>query len=220
MDFKDQIKSIFGSNKTSAVFGNNESDNSDLFTILFLCTANISRSAYAEYFLKSLRCATDENSDYSQVKVHSAGTHALTGHDIDHNISRFLNAEAQVHAKSHKARQQTESIIVASDLVLTMTTAHRSELLQQYPKAYSKIFTIAEFVAIVGAVGDLDQFNSREELVLYCHANRQTGYGSPDVPDPFGHNDHVYTQVVEQINSLVEDLARYLNISILADNTK
>src|SRR4051812_30487965 len=105
--------------------------------ILFVCTGNICRSPYAERRLRQLLPRTG-------VPVSSAGTGAMVGSDIESETSeqlRRLGADVTGFA----ARAVTPQLLDESELVLTMTRAHRGEVARLHPSAMRRIFALGDF---------------------------------------------------------------------------
>jgi protein-tyrosine phosphatase len=78
----------------------------------------------------------------------------------------------------HQAKQLTPEDIQWSTLVLTMTASHKEYLIQNYPEARDKIYTLVEFA-----------------------------YGVPaDVSDPYGGPLSTYQHTYQELKGLVDKL--------------
>lgn len=103
--------------------------------ILFVCTGNICRSPMAEGLLKAMQ------SDFS---VSSAGVSSVDGWNATPEAIEVMR-EKGIDISGHSARQVTGDMIDDADLILTMTTRHKKLLINDYPQAAGKIFTLKEF---------------------------------------------------------------------------
>ncbi|MFP5365877.1 low molecular weight phosphatase family protein [Pseudarthrobacter phenanthrenivorans] len=119
-------------------------DTSEPVRILTVCTGNICRSPVAERLLQA---------GLNQVvpggfHVSSAGTRAMAGdpmQPISADIVRTFGGDPDNFA----ARQLTPKILRGVDLVLTMTSAHRGEVLQLDASLLKRTFTIREFARML-----------------------------------------------------------------------
>jgi protein-tyrosine phosphatase len=84
--------------------------------ILILCTGNICRSPMAEAVLRERLYGRD-------VTVSSAGTAALVGYAAD-PLALEVAEHFGFDLSQHSARQATQPLLLAADLVLVMTRAH------------------------------------------------------------------------------------------------
>jgi len=137
--------------------------------IYFVCTGNTCRSPMAEAIFQS---HNKEGMD-----VRSAGIYAMEDGDISENAKQVIR-EAGIDF-THYSRQVSEEDIRWADLVLTMTTAHKQLIMQAFPFAADKIFTLKEYVR---------------------------PYGSHDVSDPFGGGAHMYRQTFLELTQLTNEL--------------
>lgn len=104
--------------------------------ILFICTGNTCRSPMAEALLR-------EKSD-DKVMVKSAGISAADGQPAHPYTQKVL--ENKGINLDHQSRALTGDLVGWADLILTMTENHKRMLLQEYPGALSKAFTLREYV--------------------------------------------------------------------------
>ncbi len=126
--------------------------------ILFVCTANICRSPMAEYYLKEKLKRTGLN-----YEVRSAGF-LQSGLAISEN-SRQVLAENAIDVPGHLSTQLNEFVIRQSWLILTMTINHKTSLIEHFPNAENKTFTLSEYAGFKQDIDDpygLDIVNYRE----------------------------------------------------------
>ena len=104
-------------------------------SILVVCTGNICRSPVGEASLRHyVRPA---------VKVTSAGTHAMTGHPATPEAIEFIDRTIDGELE-HTARQLTREQAEPSDLIIAMTSEHRSWIARNAPRAVRRVFTLKE----------------------------------------------------------------------------
>src|SRR5687768_5763225 len=94
-----------------------------VFTVLFVCTGNVCRSAMAE---RLGRAFLDEafGSDAGTFRLESAGTRAVVASQMHPDTALVLRGFG-AEPGEFRARQVTEAHVAGADLVLTMTRAHR-----------------------------------------------------------------------------------------------
>ncbi|PVH28123.1 low molecular weight protein-tyrosine-phosphatase [Pararhodobacter oceanensis] len=103
-------------------------------SILVVCVGNICRSPLGERMLQSELDALG-----AQISVSSAGIHALVDHPADEDASAVA-AEHGVSLDGHKARQFTEKLGRAHDLILVMEAGHKAEVVKLAPALSGKTF--------------------------------------------------------------------------------
>ncbi|MCA7921147.1 low molecular weight phosphotyrosine protein phosphatase [Burkholderia cenocepacia] len=102
--------------------------------ILVVCTGNICRSPMAEGLLQSR---------LPGVSVFSAGTSALAGAPA-HELAISVAAGAGVDISAHRAQQLTTALVRRADLVLTMDTVQKREIVERHPFSLGRVFRIDE----------------------------------------------------------------------------
>lgn len=104
--------------------------------ILFVCTANICRSASAEWLLREAIAACPA---LTGIEIRSAGTHAIEG------APGCSMAPALVgDAADHRSTQLTPELVAGADLILTAARDHRSAVALLEPAARARTFTIRQ----------------------------------------------------------------------------
>jgi protein-tyrosine-phosphatase len=126
----------------------------------------------------------------SYVRLVSAGTRALVGsamHPHSDLVLRGLGATAG----DFRAQQLTESLAAQADLTLTMTRAHRREVLRLAPRGLARTFTLREAADLLRLLGewepDGDRSGERARSLVKALADarpRHTADDNDDVPDP------------------------------------
>jgi sulfate adenylyltransferase len=159
--------------------------------VLFVCTANICRSAYAEVLARHLAGAA------AGVTFASAGTYGLPAHPMNPDIAEFLPPGAS--ADGFVSRRLTGAIVEAADLILTAEAAHRSFVLEEFPAAFRRVLTLGQFAEAVG----------RSELrgrALLAEVAQQRPPARPehDVADPYRRGREANARAAAQLTSLLE----------------
>lgn len=176
--------------------------------ILVVCTANISRSPAVERLLSA---GLDDS-----VQLASAGVAALVGEPIDPPVASFLRAQ---HAETagFAARQVNESMLREADLVLTLTRAHRAQVLDWVPSAVRRAFTLLEFVRVLESLDLIGLPSSTAGARLrgvlpMATAGRalapRRAPGCDDVADPYGLGPAAYQHSLGAIHRATDVIIR------------
>ncbi|MFD1861867.1 low molecular weight protein arginine phosphatase [Planococcus chinensis] len=135
--------------------------------IFFVCTGNTCRSPMAEALFSA--------KELEGIEVRSAGIFAGEAPLSRHAQTVLENDGIDF---SHSAKQLTRQDLEWSTLVLTMTASHKEYLIQNYPEASDKIYTLIEFT-----------------------------HGIPaDVSDPYGGPLSTYQQTYSELKTLIDKL--------------
>ncbi len=111
-----------------------------IMKILFVCTANISRSFMAERLLKD----TLRRKKRSDVQVASAGLIDMGGAAADPPAVELLQKNG-VNGAGHQSRLLTEAAIDEADKVIVMEEAQRKTIEGLYPGQAGKVFLLKSF---------------------------------------------------------------------------
>ncbi|MDQ4214288.1 low molecular weight phosphatase family protein [Microbacterium capsulatum] len=198
-------------------------DHESVPTILTVCTGNICRSPMAEVLLRARLGGLG-------VRVHSAGTHGLTGEgmtDLAQEVA--IAAGADPHdAAAHEARYLLDPLLAESDLILTMTREHRSHVVQMMPSLLRRAFTIREFARLASATGD-DEIHAamagpgpdrRARLqalgrVLSDHRGMVPGFPEDDdVLDPYRRPREVYEEAAALLAPALTEVERVVTLAL------
>lgn len=151
--------------------------------VLFVCTANISRSPYAER--RSRQAVPD-----GAVVFTSAGVPGYPGRAMDPEMERLL-LERGGSSDGHASRSVSDEIIAGVDLVLPFEFGQHMKLLDAFPDAGAKIIGLGQFAAAASALeaGDgpvVDLEDLRHSVVQAAGPNSM----SFDVDDPYQRGAH------------------------------
>ena len=106
--------------------------------VLFICTGNTCRSPMAEALLEHKKTA-------DEIVADSAGLHGVEGMPMSEGTRRVLQTRGMM--ESHQSRVLDEGQLRSADLVLTMTEQHKRALIEHYPEAVEKVYTLKEYTA-------------------------------------------------------------------------
>ena len=163
--------------------------------ILLVCTGNTCRSPMAAGLLRKL--LDESGAPASEIQVSSAGIYALPGFPASPEAVEVMR-QFGVDLSSHQSRNLQKEELLASDLILTMTSAQKDQIAKAFPEFKDKLFVLREFVKI----------KTREKTNPNFLAK---GSGSCiDIPDPFGQNLEVYRDCAEVIGENLKELVNSL----------
>ena len=145
------------------------------FRVLHVCTGNICRSPLAEHLMRDgLRKRLGDDAD--RFIVESAGTWGHTGSPMEPYALSTLSSY-DVDGSAFTARELVAEHVVAADLVLGATRAHRAAAVVLHPRAAARTFTLREFARLVSVVDPdalptSDPVERAKALVAAAAANR------------------------------------------------
>ena len=122
-------------------------------SILYVCTGNICRSAFAEYYSRSILPG--------EIRIVSCGCSAQNGRESPQEAKRTAE-KFGVDLSHHKAHQITEDMVRDSDLVIVFDEANFISLSKQFPKYNHKFWFLSEICPEVQFYID-DPFRSDSE---------------------------------------------------------
>lgn len=133
------------------------------FHLVIVCTANRTRSAYFEGYLKHY-LAQYRPGALKRIKITSAGTKAHTGGRVN-DVVALIARNHGFSLRQHTSEPLSDRLVKRADLILVMEQEHKDFMLEKYPDATEKIFRLMEY-----------GWQGEEEVETL------------DVPDPTGKN--------------------------------
>lgn len=170
---------------------------------MFVCTGNICRSAFAEFYYKKLLRDSGNRFD---LHISSAGTHALVGSSIDSSFSDFLPVSSE--CINHVSRQINRKILEDSGLILAFESKHKEWIINQFPSAGNFTYTLSEIVDINSQL----DFSKISDWSNYINLIKRTGFSSRvynfnDIEDPYRQSRQVQQDIA---NVIVDHVNRLL----------
>lgn len=115
--------------------------------ILFVCTGNICRSAFAEACLRArLAPGSAVGGRPADVEVGSAGIAAVTGGAMDRPMA-LEAGRLGIDPTGHRARQLTGRILKDSGLVLVFGAEHVDWIAAEFPEHLGKVLSLGQAAA-------------------------------------------------------------------------
>lgn len=168
-----------------------------MVNVLFVCTANIARSPYAERRLVHL--VPDS------VVVGSAGIPGYPGRPMDGPMAALLE-EHGIAGDGHVSRVLTDELLADADLVLTMALAHHTGILDRWPHARHKVFGLQQFADALTRVTET-AWEPPEDLVAAARSESRPDSMTWDVPDPYRRGKRAARKAAAIIDAAVEQVA-------------
>ncbi|MBX0301324.1 hypothetical protein K2F54_15225 [Cryobacterium sp. 1639] len=160
-------------------------------TLLFVCQANIARSASAELL------ARHAIGGEGAWEVASAGVDALAGHGVDPELARALHRRG-IGTSAHIARQVDADMLADADLVLAFEARQRTWMLKESPASVRSTFTIRR------AAHALRRLPRRAEPLSFLALDDAPYLGEDDFADPYGRGSAAAESAVAEIAELLE----------------
>lgn len=181
------------------------------FSVLFVCTGNICRSALGAQILAARLGATGVTAGGRPITVSSAGTGVGQGlvmpPEVVEQSIRFGGSP-----DGHMPTPLDRDLVAGADLILTATRDHRSAVARMLPRASRITFTVPQFARLVA---DAPEAADPWELVAEVAAQRGSvpppeDPDEDDIEDPYRRGSGTYERVGDQIHGLVEIIAERL----------
>ncbi|QNK80969.1 low molecular weight phosphatase family protein [Nakamurella sp. PAMC28650] len=199
--------------------------------VLLVCTANICRSPMAEFLMKQAVLERWGRRTAGQILVRSAGLHAREGVSIhpfartavgeppDREDDRPLGDARTQWFENFRSQRVTAELITDSDLILTATRDHRSEVVGLVPSALRRSFTIRQIASLLVSAEPVDMSGPTAigtaiiERVQRARAHIPPGGPDDDLVDPIGHPIEVFQSCASIIRRSVDSILEALRPS-------
>jgi protein-tyrosine phosphatase len=194
-----------------------------LFEVLTVCTGNICRSPLAEQLL---RLAPEE------ARASSAGTRGLRSAPMTPEALALADQLGVPTSDStaHRSRFLTEGMLVAPDLIVTMTREHRRMVAELAPSRLRSTFTAREFARLAVEVTDEQIRDAADKALTQTPGARvraaaalvasRRGMALPpekpeddDVIDPYGRSWQTYELSAAQLTPALDEVVRVLTVA-------
>jgi protein-tyrosine-phosphatase len=166
---------------------------SDPVKVLFVCTANICRSAYAQVRGESLMAGRPT------IQLASAGTWGFDASPIDPPMGLQATARG-ADPSGFRSRRLTRVLVAEADIILTATSEHRTFILEDHPGALRKTFTLGQFAE---SIADADVHLHGTDLIAAARTNRVPPRPTTDIADPHRRGDEAAARCAQQIDDLL-----------------
>lgn len=167
-------------------------------SVLFVCTGNICRSAFAAAYLAHLIRG-------SGTTVESAGIGALVGHSMDER-ALLLARQVGVDGSLHRARQLTGRMLGSASLVVVFGPEHYDWVQDNNPEAIAKTVAVGQLSTGVGRVAE----GSRVSSITDVSSRVKQALVVPDdswwIRDPYKKDDVEYLHIMREIIDAVDRL--------------
>ncbi len=161
--------------------------------VLFVCTANICRSAYSDVRAQSML------GDKHSVSFASAGTWGFDAAPMDAEMANQALARG-LDASTFRSRRLDRAMVEGADLILTASSEHRAFILEDWPGALRKTFTLGQFAKALNAV---DAHLHGRDLIEAVRARRVPPGPELDIPDPYRKGSAAAAACAQRIDDLL-----------------
>lgn len=162
-------------------------------SLLYVCTANICRSAFAEVLTRHLVGARDD------LQVASAGTQGFTDREMDPPMAAQLRDRGG-DPSGFRSRRLTMPMVTAADLVLTAEVRHRQFVLDERPELYRRVLTLGQLSRMLDR--GVDGATGRALLDTLRRGFLAAEPGD-DLADPYGRGDEAAATAAAQLDRQV-----------------
>lgn len=176
---------------------------SEPFRVLVVCVGNLCRSPLTERLLQVRLNARLAGSRALQVS--SAGVQAVVGCGMNPQAAAELERLGGA-AAGFVARQLTAADVARADLVLTATRDLRSRVLEEWPAALRRVFTVTEFASLCAGL-DRESLSLADVVARAAERRPIVRVHRYDVPDPMGAPPVVHREVALVLDGAVRVIA-------------
>lgn len=155
--------------------------------VLFVCTGNTCRSIMVEGIFNNAVI----KEAMEQFRAYSAGVSAYDGACASKNALSVLK-DWNIDISYHLSKRITAEEVGSAFLILTMTREHKRVLLELFPEARRKTYTLKEFA-----------YEDNKNITDF----------SADISDPYGASEEVYRKCAMEIREAVYKVIEKLRIN-------
>ncbi|MFA5689194.1 MAG: hypothetical protein WC959_08625 [Kiritimatiellales bacterium] len=113
------------------------------FTVMIVCSANRTRSAYLAGYLRHFLTQYRPGAQ-RRIKIISAGTHAINGARAN-DVVALIARNNGFSLRNHAAQRINGRLLRTAGLVLVMEQEHKDYILKKFPEARSRTFRLMEY---------------------------------------------------------------------------
>ncbi len=176
--------------------------------ILFVCTGNICRSAFAHHYVA--RALADHQ--FHQLQVTSVGTGVNQQLVVPEEILTLAQGPLQSALREHRPTLVNDPGVIASDLILTATTRHADQIVTEVPTVHARTFTLIEFLTSIRHVTDtLSVRDLARQADRWRRQHRPHDAAALNIPDPYGRGMPAYRAMVDELTPLLDELVGRLS---------
>jgi protein-tyrosine phosphatase len=189
------------------------------FNVLYVCTGNICRSAFAEVLSRQLLADRLGSGAPAPIVFSSAGLRAVTGsgmHPYTRDALALWGPAVYDAAEHFVARPLRPHMVRWADLVLTAEDEQRPQIAWSAPDVVPRLFTMRRFGRIAAALDPLElpccPIERARALVVAADGSAEATSSTLDsVPDPIGRSPRRHLEaadlIVEAVGALVDAVA-------------
>lgn len=172
-----------------------------------VCTANICRSPMAEYLLRQAWVSETPVT----VQVSSAGVRGFDGAEMDPAAAEQLRRLGG-DPTGFRSRPLTDAQCAQSDLILTATRRHRSQVLERMPRMLRRTFTLLELaaalpVALSEQPEEVPDPVARVTRAAKIRSSVPVIGEAQDIGDPYGGPPELHEHTAELIRTATRSIA-------------
>lgn len=158
--------------------------------ILFVCTGNTCRSPMAEVMLRHMAAQQG-----LELQVQSAGVATGDGLPMSMHAFTVLVEQQMQPANCFCSMALKEQQVQWADVILTLTIAHKQQVIQQFPYVSHKTFSLKEYVSII----EQDYMTDKQLPVISWEQQEK----KLDIVDPYGGTVEQYRLTAMEIKTLL-----------------
>jgi protein-tyrosine-phosphatase len=177
--------------------------NSPPFRLLFVCSANICRSPFAELLARQLFAGLG-------VEVSSAGVRGFDGYEMDVEMANQLRLRGG-DSSQFASRPLTRADLDWADAVLTFEFRQHMKILDAHPDARGKVFGFGQFARAAELAGP---GRPGEDLLRRIRAVVRPDSMSDDIADPFRRGAKPAAACAGEIENLLRRILPAISSSV------